>query len=96
MAPQKRDAAALQVSGTQPGFTHRPEALQVCPPEQPPQSIARPQPSPTVPQYFPVAAWQASRTQLAPPTHTPDSHTSPLGQAPQSRVPKQPLPIMPQ
>ncbi len=86
----------MQVSGTQPGFTHRPEALQVCPPEQPPQSIARPQPSPTVPQYFPVATWQASRTQVAPPTHTPDSHSSPLGQAPQSSVPKQPLPIMPQ
>jgi hypothetical protein len=30
MAPQKRDAAALQVSGTQFVATHRPEPLHVC------------------------------------------------------------------
>ncbi len=94
--PQNRVVPVLQVSGTQPAVTHRPEPLQVCVAAQPPQSIARPQPLPTLPQYFPDASWQASGTQLAPPTQTPASHTSPLPHMPQSMVPKQPLPMTPQ
>ena len=66
IVPQKRDAPALQVSGTQLDATHRPEPLQVWPAAQPPQSSARPQPSPTLPQYLPDTCWQASGAQPAP------------------------------
>jgi hypothetical protein len=86
----------LQLIGTQPDDTHSPEPLHVCVAEQLPQSSARPQPSPTVPQYFPDESWQASGVQPGPLTQMFDSQTCPFGQAPQSIVLKQPLPIMPQ
>ena len=43
-----------------------------------------------------MAVWQASATQLAPPTQTLLSQTWSAGQVPQSIMPKQPLPIVPQ
>jgi hypothetical protein len=55
MTPQKRDAPALQVIGTQPDVTQTPVALQVWLAPQVPQFRARPQPSPTLPQYFAAA-----------------------------------------
>jgi hypothetical protein len=85
----------LHVIGTQFVATHRPEPLHVCMPEQLPQSIARPQPSPTLPQYFPVGSMHARGVQFEV-TQMPPSHIWPVGQAPQSMVAKQPLPMTPQ
>jgi hypothetical protein len=89
--------AVAQVSGVQPApGTHTPDA-QTRLVSQVPQSIDRPQPLPTLPQYLPLVVVQASGVQLESPTHSPWSQTSPAGQlAPQSIVPKQPLPITPQ
>src|SRR5262245_23379940 len=76
--------------------THTPDA-QTWVESHAPQSRGRPQPSPTTPQYLPVAAWQTRGMQLAPPTHRPPSQTSPAAQLlPQSIIPKQPLPMTPQ
>jgi hypothetical protein len=88
----------LQVSGTQLACTHTPEAVQLLVASQAPQSSARPQPSPMVPQKPPalVAVGQVSAGQLGPPTHSPFSHTWSPGQVPQSFVSLQPSPMVPQ
>jgi hypothetical protein len=97
IVPQYCVVADLQVSGTQPAFTHTP-AVQTSPVPQAPQSSFMPQPSPIVPQYLaPPPDAQVIRWQLTPPTHRPERQTLSPEQAPQSSAPPlQPLPILPQ
>jgi hypothetical protein len=90
-------------SGLAPQTFGMPLPPQVNPPEQPPQSILPPQPSPTMPQYLPFG-WshfvgvQAPESSAAP--HTPGVPAPPqlwpVGQLPQSILPPQPSPTTPQ
>jgi hypothetical protein len=97
MVPQYRPVAVAQVSGTQPApGMHTPD-MQTRLGSQAPQSMARPQPLPTVPQYCPFVTAQVSATQLGPPTQMFWSQTSSAAQlAPQSSGRRQPSLITPQ
>ena len=77
-----------------------PAPPQVCPAGQPPQSILPPHPSPTMPQYLPLACVQLAGV------HPIDAaqvrgcrrrrKLCPAGQPPQSILPPQPSPTTPQ
>jgi len=108
--PQNVAAAELQgvgvqvpESGAAPHTFGVPAPPQVNPPEQFPQSISPPQPSPTLPQYEPVAclqtvAVQAPESREAPQTFAVPAppQVKPLLQPPQSMVEPQLLPTTPQ
>src|SRR4029078_3286431 len=88
------------LSGLQPAGTHTPP-LQKLLPEQLPQSSSRPQPSPTLPQYWALPPEvTVIGVQLGPPMQMPGAVAPPLqvaspAQAPQSSFcPLQPLPIV--
>jgi hypothetical protein len=95
----------VQVSGVQlAGDTQTPADAPVphsLPAGQAPQSRVLPQPSPILPQYWPLAGVQVRAVQL--PGATPQIPVRPAppqvcvpAQAPQSRVLPQPSPILPQ
>jgi hypothetical protein len=80
-----------------------PAAPQDCPGSQLPQSILPPQPSPTTPQYWPVACVQlvgeqAPESDDAPHTFEmpPPPQVNGEGHAPQSSKRPQPSPMAPQ
>jgi len=90
----------VPASGRAPHTLGVPEPPQLSPAGQVPQSSWPPQPSPTVPQYFPPVCWQVMGVQvpgvalqtfatLAP-------QVCPAGQVPQFIWPPQPLPTVPQ
>src|SRR5437868_11574831 len=75
---------------------HTPLVLQLKPVGHVPQSSARPQPSPILPQLRTPVVGQVAGTHDAPWTHTPFSQIWSPGQVPQSCESLQPSPILPQ
>src|SRR5690606_14916888 len=94
--PQNVTPSEVQVSGTQSGATQTPP-VQTSVPGQAPQSMLRPQPSPSAPQYWVSSVWQVVvGIQLGPPTQSLSSHTQSPLHSPHSKNPEQPLPMLPQ
>src|SRR5579859_4280294 len=84
-------------SGAKPQRFAMPSPPQLCPFGQPPQSIWPPQPSPTMPQYWPFAWLQLVTVQSPESRAAPHTFGTPLppqvkppGQPPQSILPPQP------
>jgi hypothetical protein len=106
MVPQYWPLTGAQVRGVQPaGVAPQtpgvPPPPQVWPAGQPAQSMVRPQPSPTSPQYLPVGCWQVSAVQFVgvephTPGIPPPPQVWPAGQPAQSRTRPQPSPMLPQ
>src|SRR5438067_1570504 len=100
--PQYWPFACVQLSGVQrpepggnPHTPSRPAPPHVCPVAQPPQSILPPHPSPTTPQYLPLAWVQLAGVQPTIPQRfaiIPAPHASPAGHPPQSILPPHPSP----
>src|SRR6185436_6357893 len=89
------DEVAPQTPGTPPPPQVSPAALQAG------QSSVPPQPSPILPQYWPlgrvqVSFWQPTGVEPHTPGVPPPPQVCPLGQPPQSLVLPQPSPIRPQ
>jgi hypothetical protein len=64
-------------SGAAPHTFEMPLPPQLCPFEQPPQSILPPQPSPTIPQYLPVAWLQLVGVQAPESIAAPQTPSTP-------------------
>jgi hypothetical protein len=108
--PQKVAAAELQgvgvqvpESGAAPQTFGVPAPPHVKPPAQFPQSISPPQPSPTLPQYDPVACLQTVAAHVPESREAPHTlgvpappHVNPLLQPPQSTDDPQLFPTTPQ
>jgi hypothetical protein len=91
----------MQPTGIEPQTPGMPPPPQVVPAGQPPQSCIFPQPSPIIPQYWPVGCMQLMAVQapLLPQTWgtPPPPQVSPAGQgAEQSSEWPQPSPMLPQ
>jgi hypothetical protein len=87
-------------SGGAPHTPGVPRPPHVWPVGQSPQSMGLPHPSPTIPQYFPLASMHGSGAAHVAGTHTlawvPIPHDWPAGQSPQASILPQPSPIAPQ